>query len=166
MFLFGVFLCVHHCGPARADTADLAVRYFCGPSHADLTPIIRTEARHHLTRAPRLVLLMFAESGCHADRVNAATGAAGLFGIMPGRSADPDHLEAAELLDPATNVHLGARHLANLINLCGSFPAGLHLYHSKDGRCRNWKTDSHVARLLRMEHSFWTWVRRMNERRS
>jgi hypothetical protein len=150
--------------PARADQSDAAVRYFCGPGHEAEAGLVRAESRHHLTSAAHLALLMFAESGCHAGRVNATTGAAGLYGIMPGRSADPDHLEAAELMDPAINAHLGARHLSGLITLCGSFPAGLHLYHSKDGKCRNWRWDKHVAKLLRLERAFWRWLARQSGR--
>jgi hypothetical protein len=146
-------------GVARADTADSAVRYFCGPGHEDLAPLIRSEARHHMGRPSQLVAVMAAESHCRPDAVNVTTGALGLFQIMPGRSADPDHLDAGELLDPTTNVHLGVRHLSRLLTLCGSFAGAIHLNHSKDGKCRNWRTDKLVGEILRKERAFWRWLR-------
>jgi len=102
---------------------------------------------------------MAAESTCRSDAVNVTTGARGLFQIMPGRSADPDRLEADKLLDPTTNVHLGARHLSNLLTLCGSFVGAIHVNHSKDGRCGNWRTDKLVGEILRRERVFWRWLR-------
>ena len=153
----GVLGCLQSCfDEAHADTIDDAVRYFCGPGHEDIAVLVRAEAPRHPTR---VVLLVAAESSCRGDKVNAATGALGLIGIVPGKSADPDHLEPAALLDPATNLHLGVRHLEHLLSLCGSFAGALHVYHSKDGKCRNWRIDNHVLRLLEKERAFWHWLR-------
>lgn len=165
VLVVGLLLCLYG-SPARADQADDAVRFFCGAGHADLAPLIRAEARRHTLRPAYLALVMAAESSCRTDAVNVTTGATGLFGILPGRSADPDHLERDELLDPATNARLGARHLARLLSICGAFGPALHLYHSRDGKCRNWRTDSHVARLLTWERAFWRWLRGGEARRS
>jgi hypothetical protein len=109
---------------------------------------------------------MAAESSCRWDNRNERTGAAGLFGIMPGRSADPQKLPLAKLMDPRTNVNLGARHLSNLLTLCGSFAGAAHVYHGKDGKCRNWRTDKHVAKLLTWERAFWRWMRNQRTPRS
>lgn len=155
--LAGFALCT--CEWVHADQSDDAVRFFCGPGHDDLAPLIRAESRHHLVRPSYLSAVMAAESHCQADAMNVTTGAIGLFQIMPGRSADPDHLDAGELLDPETNVHLGARHLSELLTLCGSFAGAIHLNHSKDGHCRNWRTDKLVAEILRRERAFWRWLR-------
>jgi hypothetical protein len=163
--LAGLWLCLRG-SPARADIAEDAVRFFCGPGHAAETALVRRESAHHHIQSTQLALVMAAESRCKADAINVTSGAAGLFGIIPGRSADPDHLDAGELLDPATNAHLGAAHLARMVQLCGSFAGALHLYHSRDGRCRNWSTDKHVAKLLRMERAFWRWMSRSGSRLS
>jgi hypothetical protein len=157
LLLAGLLLCCYG-SRARADVAELALRRMCGPSAVRLAPLVRAEARRNLSDV-RLVAIIFTESGCHPDRVNLTTGAVGLLGIMPGRSADPDRLEAAQLLDPATNLHLGASHMLRLISLCGSFAGAAHVYHSKDGKCRNWRGDAYVARLLRMERDFLRWLR-------
>ena len=74
-----------------------------------------------------------AETSCDPWAVNRKTGARGPMQILPGRSADPDHLESAELDDPGVNFRLGALHLRKMIRLCGTLGGALSLYHGNGG---------------------------------
>jgi len=143
--------------PARADTARI-LDHLC--ARGDLAPIVdAAAARHHVSALRLAVLLKSENTRCQENAVNVTTHAAGLFGILPTGSANPAHLEPAELLDAETNTDLGAAHLANLLRLCGTFAGALHVYHSKDGKCRNWRTDSHVKRVLGIERALIRWLR-------
>lgn len=153
-----VFWALLLAGVARADTAT-ALDHLC--RRPDLAPIIDAAAKRHHVSPLRLSLVMWSEGKrCREDAVNASTGAAGLFGILPTGSANPRHLPPGELLDPETSADLGAAHLAGLLRICGTFAGALHLYHSRDGKCRNWRTDGHVRKILEAERALRRWLAR------
>ena len=133
-------------GQAHAQSARDALAALCPTARIDASLI---EAAADESRVPAVVLVaqMVPESSCGVKLVNVRTGALGLLQVMPGRSADPDHLERDELLDPETNVRLGARHLRRCLNLCGTLPAGLHVFHGGK-KCREWRGDRYVKRVL------------------
>jgi hypothetical protein len=109
----------------------LALRLACGPGHDALAPHIESAAAREAIDPMVLVVLASAESSCHARAVNRRTGAVGLMQILPQGSANPDHLTTAQLLDPKTNVDLGAAHLARLLELCGGLGGAFSIYHGK-----------------------------------
>ena len=140
--------------PARADTARL-LDHLC--QRPDLAPVIdRAAARHHVS-ALRLAVLMASESRCRGDAVNVATGALGLFQILPSGSANPQHMEPDELLAPDVNADLGAAHLSRLLRLCGSFGGALTIYHGRR-HCSDWRNDGHVKRVLGIERALLKWL--------
>lgn len=144
LIVAGTLLCLAHCsGPARAQSAEDSLAVLC-PGHGHLAPLVESAASESRIRPVTLVALMYAESTCGTRLVNRRTGTLGLLQILPSGSANPDHLEADELLDPATNLRLGARHLRRMVNLCGALGPALSIYHGRT-HCR---TDSHARRVL------------------
>jgi len=141
---------------AHATTTDAAIDHLCG--RADLAPLVDAAALRHHVRPLRLALLIWSESNCREDAVNARTGAIGLTQILAAGSANPAHLEPDELQAPETNLDLGAAHLARLLRLCGSFAAALGIYHG-NRRCSFWRTDWHVRRILDKERELLRWLR-------
>lgn len=131
---------------AHAQSARDSLAALC-PHSAVNAALIEAAAAESRVPAVVLVAQMVPESSCGKNLVNVRTGALGLLQVMPGRSADPDHLERDELLDPETNVRLGARHLRKCINLCGTLTAGLHIFHGGK-KCREWRGDKYVKRVL------------------
>ena len=140
----GLALCLTRFAHAQGAADSLAA--LC-PSRQALAPLV--EAAAHSARVPAVVLVAMArvESTCDPSAVNRRTGALGWLQVLPGRSADPDHLDADELADPAVNIGLGARHLRRCIDLCGTLPAGLHVFHGGK-KCKEWRGDRYVKRVL------------------
>lgn len=132
-------------------TALLYALHALCPGHEDLAEHVEQASRRHLVHPVAMVVLIHAESGCHTWAVNRRTGAAGATQILPTGNANPKHLTTVELLDPATNINLGARHLARCLTLCGALGPALAVYHGRK-KCR---TDEHARKLVRrFEHAF------------
>jgi hypothetical protein len=68
-------------------------------------------------------------------------------------------------MDPAVNVPLGARHLRRCIDLCGTLAAGLHVYHG-GARCKEWRGDRYVKRVLELMARAKRVIAKMREARS
>ena len=143
-------------GEARSETTTAALAHLCG--RGDLAPLVDAAALRHHVRPLRLALLMWSESHCREDAVNARTGTIGLTQILATGSANPAHLEPDELSAPETNLDLGAAHLARLLRLCGSFGAALAVFHGRRF-CSSWRSDRHVLRILSMERALMRWLR-------
>lgn len=161
----GLFHCV---GPARAETtAERAVRVLCGPQRAYLAPMVDRAAFFSGVEPLHLAALMYAENHrCDPDRVNRRTGAVGLLQILPEGSANPDHLTALQLKDPATSLALGARHLRRMLRLCGHLGGAVSLYHGNARAYhgpRRCTVDDHARKVLRNVRLL---TRRVNERSS
>lgn len=153
------FTCI---GPTRAQTAADAVSVLC-PKRAAIAPAIEAAAARWRVDAVVLTALVFVESSCNPAKQNKRTGCYGLAQIKLDGSANPDHLEAAELLEPTTNAELGARHLRRLINVCGSLGVALSQYHSRK-RCPG--VDAQARRVLGLVELARATLRRLREARS
>jgi soluble lytic murein transglycosylase len=78
-------------------------------------PIPRWQPRSGFHVDPALLFAVARqESGFHPDVVN-PSGAAGLMQLMPGTANQMAHGRTASLLDPATNLELGQRLIATLM---------------------------------------------------
>ena len=149
-----------YCGPAHATTTEDAIAIACGPGHAELAPIIDAAARRQLEHPVTLVALIKSESPrCDPNAVNPRTHAVGLTQILPTGSANPRHLSIEELKDPATNINLGARHLAGLLTMCGSLGSAVHVYHGHK-TCGGWKHDRHARKVLGIVAHLWAEMRK------
>lgn len=162
--ILGATLCLTHCGPARASDASDALAALCPARHA-IAPAVEAAAVEARVDPVVLIAMARVESSCDPSAVNRRTGALGWLQVMPGRSADPDHLEAEELLTPGVNAMLGARHLRKCIDLCGSLVAGLHVYHGGK-HCRDWRGDRYVKRVLELVARAKRAIAKMREGRS
>lgn len=149
---------------AHAQSADEALAALC-PTQRALSPVVEAAATEARVSPLVLVAMARVESTCDPSAVNRRTGAIGWLQIMPGRSADPDQLEADELSDPVINVPLGARHLRACMNLCGSLPAGLHVFHGGK-KCREWRGDRYVRKVLSLVAGARRWIAQRGEPRS
>lgn len=135
--------------PARAAemSASDATALLC-PGRGHLAPLFAAAAERWKVRPVVLVAMARVESTCDPTAVNRRTGAVGLMQIMPGASADVDHIgDANELMDPATNIELGARHLRRWWTACGSLAGGLAVFHGRQ-KCSQHRGDRYVARVL------------------
>jgi soluble lytic murein transglycosylase-like protein len=146
LFAIGFYLCCT--GEPRADTSS-AMQALCGQRGRVLAPLVDGAAARHELNPIWLVAQVVAESQCRPGVVNARTGAVGLMQIMPLGSANPRRLSAAALRNPATNIDLGAAHLARCLELCGSFGGAVAVYHGKS-KCRGWQRDWFVQRVMRL----------------
>lgn len=166
LFLAGLAACLSHCvGPARADTTSSALAVLC-PGHQDLAEPVRAASRRHLMHPATLVALVKSESPtCNPRVVNPRTGAVGLTQILPRGSANPAHLSVEALKDPATNLDLGARHLAGLLVLCGSLGGAVHVYHGNQ-TCSGWQRDDHAWKVIGYVRRFWRAMTTRKEPRS
>ena len=168
MLLIGIFLCVHHCGPARAQDASGSLAALC-PVRQALAPLVEAAAHSARVRPVVLVAMARVESTCDPSAVNRRTQSYGLLQIKLDGSANPDHLEPDELTDPEINVPLGARHLSRWVRLCGSLAGGLTLYHGRKGafhgkgRC---DVDDYARRVLSLVAQVRRWLARQAMRTS
>jgi hypothetical protein len=144
--LAAVFWALLLAGVCRAQDASYSLAALC-PTRQALATLVEAAAHSARVRPVVLVAMARVESTCDPSAVNRRTGALGWLQVLPGRSADPDHLETDELVDPAVNIGLGARHLRRCIDLCGTLPAGLHVFHGGK-KCREWRGDRYVKRVL------------------
>jgi soluble lytic murein transglycosylase-like protein len=158
LMLLGLALCLTRtCGPARAEpswspSAERALRVLC-PHHLELAPQVAETARRHLVHPAMLVAMMKPESRCRKRAVNRRTKAYGLLQIKLVGNANPKHLPPVKLLDPAMNLHLGARHFNRCMRICKDSRGGaIRVYHGYK-KCSGWKRDSHVLKVLRLFHS-------------
>lgn len=165
LFILGLALCLFAwAGPARAEwagppwtppswtpSAERALRVLC-PRHLELAPAVAETARRHLLHPAILVANMKSESRCRRRAVNRRTKSYGLLQIKLKGSANPRHLPPAKLLDPATNLHLGARHFNRCKKLCKTNGGAIRVYHGYK-KCTGWKRDLHVQRVLQFFHS-------------
>jgi hypothetical protein len=144
--IFWALLFFGICGRAHAQTAFASLQVLC-PKATALAPHVEAAAATWRVRPVVLVAMIRTESTCGTDLVNERSGALGHIQVMPGRSADPNRLPRARLLDPATNLDLGARHLRRCVDLCGSLAGGLSVFHGKK-KCKEWRGDKYVKRVL------------------
>jgi|WetSurMetagenome_2_1015567.scaffolds.fasta_scaffold02470_2 hypothetical protein len=134
-------------GPAR-DALERAC-----PAQVGLAAVFEREAGRARLPPAALVALFRRESSCSPWAVNARTESYGALQVKVDGSANPRRLPPAELLDPLTNVRLGAEHLARLLRLCGSLGGALTLFHGRKGAYHGRKrcdVDDYARRVLRL----------------
>jgi hypothetical protein len=106
-----------------------------------LGPLLREAAQTHGVDEELLKAVITVESGFNARAVS-PRGALGLMQIMPvsaDRYATPAELKqpaATRLLDARTNVHTGARMLADLIRRYGGVDVALAAWNAGEGAVR------------------------------
>jgi hypothetical protein len=104
---------------AMAEGASDALAVLC-PARQALAADVDAASLASRVSAVTVVSLFRKETSCDPGAVNRRTGARGALQIVPGRSADPDHLDLDQISDPAVNFRLGALHLRRLLDLCGN----------------------------------------------
>jgi hypothetical protein len=118
--------------PALAEGASDALAILC-PARQSLSAAVDAASQESRVAAVTIVALFRKETSCDPRAVNRRTGARGPMQVVPGKSADPDHLDLAEIDDPAVNFRLGALHLRRVLGLCGTLGGALTLYHGRKG---------------------------------
>lgn len=144
---------------AQISAAD-AVSVLC-PGRGTIAPLFQAAAERYHVRPVVLVAMARLEAyHCTPTAKNLATHSYGLMGIKLDGSANVDHLEAYELMDPATNIELGARHLARWLRACGAIVPALAIYHGGAKRCSEGKRDSYAKRVMGLA----AWAKRQLQR--
>lgn len=137
---------------APQGSARTALERAC-PAQVGLSEVFEVESSRSGLHPAVLVALFWHESRCSPWAVNIRTESYGALQVKVDGSANRGHLSPAELLDPATNVRLGAEHLARLRLRCGSLGGAITLYHGRRGayhgrgRC---DVDDYAQKVLRL----------------
>jgi hypothetical protein len=166
--ILGAALCLTHCGPARAQTASDAFAALCPTSDVDASIVDSAASEVHV---PAVVLVAMGrpESSCGKNLINRRTHSYGFLQIKLDGSANVDHLTGPELLDPAVNIPLGARHLAKWMRMCGTLGGALTGYHGRKdsyhgrGKC---DVDGYARKVLGLVASARRWIQKQRERTS
>jgi hypothetical protein len=109
------------------------------------------------------------ESSCGKNLVNMRTRSYGDLQIKVDGSANVDHLDAGELMDPEVSYRLGANHLRRWIGLCGSLAGGLTIYHGRKGAFHgrgHCDVDDYARRILGLVARAKRVIAKMREARS
>lgn len=164
-------------GPGPSDRTGMLLTWLeIAPEVRVLRPWLREAAASHGVDESLLLALITVESGFDAAAVS-PRGALGLMQIMPTsgeRYATPAerHVPVAlRLRDPRTNIHIGARMLADLQRRFGRIDAALAAWNAGEGRVRRAggtlpriaETEAHVHRVLEL---YWALLQRDLARRA
>lgn len=155
----------HATGLSADVSASDAIAALC-PTRPALAPLVEAAAARHHVQPVVLVAQFRVEASCDPMAVNLTTRSYGAMGIKLDGSANVDHLEAAELMDPSTNFDLGARHLRRWSRTCGSIPLGLAIYHAGAKKCSHGKGDGYAKRVLSLVAWAKRTIQRLQEKRS
>ncbi|GAB4038498.1 MAG: hypothetical protein Fur0014_07270 [Rubrivivax sp.] len=163
--------------PGKTDrTGSLLTWLEIAPQVRVLRPWLREAAAAHGVDEALLLALITVESGFDADAVS-PRGALGLMQIMP--VSGERYATAAERLvpvdrrlrDPRTNLHTGARMLADLLRRFGRIDAALAAWNAGEGRVRRAggtlpriaETEAHVQMVLEL---YWALLQQDQARRA
>lgn len=163
--------------PGKTDRTDgLLLWLQIAPEVKALGPVLREAAAEHGVDEELLKAIIAVESGFNAKSVS-PRGAVGLMQIMPV-SADRYALPverrepaARRLLDPRTNVHTGARMLADLMRRFGGIDVALAAWNAGEGTVRRHggrmppiaETRAHVQLVLEL---YWALLQDSQSRRA
>ena len=163
--------------PGKTDRTDgLLLWLQIAPEVKALGPVLREAATEHGVDEELLKAIIAVESGFNAKSVS-PRGAVGLMQIMPV-SADRYALPverrepaARRLLDPRTNVHTGARMLADLMRRFGGIDVALAAWNAGEGTVRRHggrmppiaETRAHVQLVLEL---YWALLQDSQSRRA
>ncbi|MFT3955966.1 MAG: lytic transglycosylase domain-containing protein [Piscinibacter sp.] len=163
--------------PGKTDRTDgLLLWLEIAPEVKALGPILREAATAHGVDEELLKAVIAVESGFNAKAVS-PRGAVGLMQITPvtaDRYALPDERRepaARRLLDPRTNVHTGARMLADLMRRFGGIDVALAAWNAGEGTVRRHggtlppiaETRAHVQLVLEL---YWALLQDSHSRRA
>lgn len=163
--------------PGKTDRTDgLLLWLEIAPEVKVLGPILREAAMAHGVDEELLKAIIAVESGFDAKAVS-PRGAVGLMQLMPvsaDRYALPTERRepaARRLLDPRTNVHTGARMLADLIRRFGGIDLALAAWNAGEGTMRRHggqmppiaETRAHVQLVLEL---YWALLQDSHSRRA
>jgi hypothetical protein len=128
--------------PGKTDRTDSLLLWLeIAPEVRALGPVLREAAQAHGVDEELLKAVITVESGFNAKAVS-PRGALGLMQIMPvsaDRYATPVELKqpaATRLLDARTNVHTGARMLADLMRRYGAIDVALAAWNAGETAVR------------------------------
>ena len=163
--------------PGKTDRTDSLLLWLeIAPEVKALGPLLREAAGEHGVDEELLKAVITVESGFNAKAVS-PRGALGLMQIMPvtaDRYATPAELQqpaATRLLDPRTNVHTGARVLADLIRRFGGIDVALAAWNAGESTVRRHggklppidETRAHVQLVLEL---YWALLQDSHSRRA
>ncbi len=163
--------------PGKADrTESLLLWLQIAPEVKALAPLLREAATAHGVDEELLKAVIAVESGFDARAVS-PRGAVGLMQIMPAaadRYATPAERRTAataRLLDPRTNLHTGARMLADLSRRFGRIDLALAAWNAGEGAVRRHggrlpdiaETRAHVQLVLEL---YWALLQDSQARRA
>jgi len=163
--------------PGKADETQRLLTWLeIAPQVRVLRPLLREAAAAHGVDEALLKALIAVESGFDPAAVSPA-GAVGLMQIMPAsgdRYATPQERRtpaAQRLRDPHTNVHTGARMLADLLRRFGRVDAALAAWNAGEGTVRRHggglppfaETRAHVQQVLEL---YWSLLQQDQARRA
>lgn len=162
--------------PGKRDSAGSLLTWLeIAPEVRVLRPWLREAAVLHGVDTALLTAVIAVESGFNASAIS-PRGALGLMQIMP--VTGDRYATAAELVrpaeerlrDPRTNIHTGARMLADLLRRFGRIDAALAAWNAGEGRVRRAggqlpriaETEAHVQMVLEL---YWALLQREQARR-
>ncbi len=163
--------------PGKADrTEGLLLWLQIAPEVKALAPLLREASAAHGVDEELLKAVIAVESGFNPRAVS-PRGAIGLMQITPvtgDRYATPAERRtpaASRLLDPKTNVHTGARMLADLIRRYGGIDVALAAWNAGEGTVRRHggklpdiaETRAHVQMVLEL---YWALLQERQARRA
>jgi hypothetical protein len=163
--------------PGKTDRAEgLLLWLQIAPEVKALAPLLREAAAEHGVDEELLKAVIAVESGFNARAVS-PRGALGLMQIMPvsgDRYATPAERRTpatTRLLDPRTNVHTGARMLADLNRRYGGIDVALAAWNAGEGTVRRHggklpdiaETRAHVHLVLEL---YWALLQERQARRA
>jgi soluble lytic murein transglycosylase-like protein len=163
--------------PGKADdTQHLLTWLEIAPEVRALRPWLREASAAHGVDEALLKALIAVESGFDAQAVSPA-GAVGLMQIMPASgdryATTRERRTPAEqrLRDPRTNIHTGARMLADLLQRFGRVDAALAAWNAGEGTVRRYggrlppfaETRAHVQQVLEL---YWSLLQQEQARRA
>jgi soluble lytic murein transglycosylase-like protein len=163
--------------PGKADrTESLLLWLAIAPEVKVLQPLLLGAAREHGVDVELLKAIITVESGFNAKAVS-PRGAIGLMQITPetadryARGAEARRPAAERLLDARTNVHTGARMLADLTRRFGSIDIALAAWNAGEGTVRRHggkmppidETRAHVHLVLEL---YWALLQDSQSRRA
>lgn len=163
--------------PGKTDRTDSLLLWLeIAPEVKALGPVLREAAQAHGVDEELLKAVITVESGFNAKAVS-PRGALGLMQLMPAsadRYATPGELKqpaATRLLDARTNVHTGARMLADLMRRFGAIDVALAAWNAGETVVRRHggtmppidETRAHVQLVLEL---YWALLQDRQSRRA
>lgn len=161
----------------KTDRADGLLQWLeIAPEVKALGPILREAALAHGVDEELLKAIIAVESGFNAKAVS-PRGAVGLMQITPvtadryATATERRQPVATRLLEPRTNVHTGARMLADLMRRFGSIDVALAAWNAGEGTVRRHggmlppiaETRAHVHLVLEL---YWALLQDSHSRRA